>query len=148
MSNNPWPFPVEALRHRYVTPFGGYSSDLYPGEIGVRLDALTRNTDLNPRRDEVLVSSELDGRRFPLFTREVFRVVALDDERPDALAHSPQGEAVFSCFEDPMLTRESIKSFLKPGSPVFLNAAMSRAFASDDATRALIERMLERRKGG
>jgi hypothetical protein len=39
-------YPIERLRHWYVTPIGGQSKDLKPGEIGLNREALANNTDL------------------------------------------------------------------------------------------------------
>ena len=55
------PFPVETLRHWYVTPFGGHSDELSFYQIGLRAAAIAANTELVPAVDRVRVG--LLGRR-------------------------------------------------------------------------------------
>jgi hypothetical protein len=87
-------FPLETLRHWYVTPFGGHSNELSFYQIGIRREALEANTELDPEVDRVRIG--LLGQRNvrPYLLDHAFEVVPLDDRRPDALACSPHGEAV------------------------------------------------------
>lgn len=123
------PYPLEPVKDRYITPFGGFSPELGAGEVGVNRDALLANTALVPGRDEVLVSSDLDGRATPLFARPFFRVVAVDATMPRALSRSPAGEVVFS-DEDYGGSRASLFDALRSGALVVLNATLSRRLGS------------------
>ena len=95
----PWHFPFETLRHWYVTPFGGRSSELHYHQIGIRREALEKNTNLEPDQDQVTVSLVGENKSRPLFMYKSFEVVALDEARPQALGLSPQGEAVLPADE-------------------------------------------------
>lgn len=87
-------YPIETLRHWYVTPIGGQSKDLKPGQIGPNRVALANNTDLVPYQDRVSLS-KLDGMRsLPLFAKKYFDVVPLGKSYSDALSKSLNGEAV------------------------------------------------------
>lgn len=127
------PYPVETLRHRYVTPFGGRSDDLQPGQVGIHAWALNQNTTLVPDQDAVLISIVGDGVPRPLFTQRPFQVVALDRTRPDGLQKSPHGEAVlpFQALGD-----EIRLPHLQPthGQPLLLNGVTARIFGTDPAT--------------
>lgn len=120
-------YPFEALRDRYLTPFGGTSFDLQPFEIGVNAKALKANTTLDPTRDRVLVTSEMDSRKTPLIAKPFYTIVPLTEERAEALDLSPNGEAVFSCYElDAHDHERSVVHALHEGAPVTLNAVLSR----------------------
>jgi hypothetical protein len=143
------PFPFETIRHWYVTPFGGRSRDLEPGQVGINAEALDQNTDLVPDEDRVLVSVLGKSTLRPLYTRQAFQVVALDTKRPDGLGKSPQGEAVLP--EE--LAWEVVKRpYLQPryGEPLVLNSVSSKVFGKDP--RELLSQLylhdLERRFGG
>src|SRR5213593_719988 len=90
------PFPLETLRHWYVTPFGGHSSELSFYQVGIRRDALEANTELDPEVHRVRIG--LLGQRNvrPFLIDRTFEVVPLDGSRPEALACSPHGEAVLA----------------------------------------------------
>ena len=119
-------FPVQPLRDRYLTPYGGCSTDLYPWQVGISAHALRRNTRLaNGAR--VLVSAELGGQPRPLFSRALYEIVALDASAPDAARLSPHGEAVFSVFEvDGDARGRSVVPCLEPDTTVVLNASAAR----------------------
>ena len=136
-------YPFEAIRGQYVTLFGGTSTDLYPGEVGLRGDAIRARTHLVPFQDRVLVAAQLGGQRVPLFARETYRVVALDDSTPDALALGEDGAAVFSSFEDPTVPQRSL-ALLRARQPIVMNATMTRF---EDEARSLVERFLRRESG-
>jgi len=99
-------FPVETLRHWYVTPFGGLSPELGLFQIGINREALEKNTSLDPSLDRVRVTVLGRVRRPILFDR-FFEVVPLDERHPDALKLSPMGEAVFPEGDDVLRPRES-----------------------------------------
>src|SRR2546428_11334960 len=91
------PFPLETLRHWYVTPFGGHSNELSFYQIGIRREALKANTQLDPEVDRVRIG--LLGQRNvrPYLLDRAFEIVPLDERRPNALAQSPQCDAVSTC---------------------------------------------------
>ncbi|HWG91565.1 MAG TPA: hypothetical protein VNZ52_12020 [Candidatus Thermoplasmatota archaeon] len=137
--SNPWSldtradyhYPMETLRHRYVTPFGGTSFDLKPWEIGVNAKALRARTSLNPTVDRVMVSAEVDPRTTPLIARPMYRIVPLTADKAEALALSPHGEVVFSCYElDARDHERSPIHALREGDPVTLNAVLSKHWAT------------------
>ena len=122
------PFPLETLRHWYVTPFGGHSNELSFFQIGIRRAALEANTELDPATDRVRIG--LLGQRHPrpyLLDRP-FEVVALDETRPEALARSPQGEAVLP--EGDEVVRHPFPA-LQPGDTVLMNGVAAKRFPRD-----------------
>jgi hypothetical protein len=124
----PPPFPFETLRHWYVTPFGGHSGDLAFYQIGIRRDALEANTELDPEVDRVRIG--LLGRRNvrPFLLDHPFEVVPLDDRRPEALAHSPLGEAVLP--EGDEVVRHPFPN-LHPGDTVLMNGVAAKRLSQD-----------------
>lgn len=125
MRNNLYPYPVETLKHWYVTIIGGQSAELKPNQIGVNKKALAVNTDIVPYEDNVLVSKFENNRPKPLFTKEYFMVVPLDETSPDASSKSPKGELVL-----PVLEKKK-RDWLEPpriGEPVILNNVLSQRF--------------------
>ncbi len=120
-----YPFPIETLKHWYVAPIGGLSTNLNPGQIGLNKEALANNTDLVPYQDRVLLSKLDDMSPRPLFARKYFEVVPLDRTRPDALAKSPEGEAVL-----PYQIEEKNSSFesFQVGEYVILNGVLSQRY--------------------
>lgn len=133
------PFPLETLRHRYVTPFGGRSEELGTGEVGINAQALTQNTDLVSRQDKVLISVLGPDHPRPLYTKKPYEVVALDERRPDALVRSLQGEAVLPKQPAWDVMRQSL---LEPtrGEKLVLNGVASRILGEDP--RNLLGRVL------
>ncbi len=117
------PFPVETLRHWYVTPFGGHSSELSFFQVGIRRLALEANTKLDPAVDRVRIG--LLGHRHarPLLLDRPFELVALDESRPESLSKSPRGEAVFP--EGDEVVRRPFPQ-PRPGDSVVLNGVASR----------------------
>src|SRR3989475_11469026 len=82
---NPAPtFPVETLRHWYVTPFGGMSPELEPFQVGINREALETNTSLDPSTHPVAVTV-LGRAPQPLLLDRFFEVVPLDERHPEAL---------------------------------------------------------------
>ena len=112
---------METLRHWYVTPFGGTSPDLGLSQVGILREGLELNTRLDPIVDRVRVSVVGHGRLRPLLMDRFFEVVALDETHPDALEHSPMGEAVLP-EADAALRPENAP---RPGDEVLLNAVWS-----------------------
>jgi hypothetical protein len=123
MKNQIYPYPVETLKHWYVTVVGGQSADLKPNQVGVNMEALAENTDIVPNEDTVMIS-KLEGRGMPLITKKYFTVVPLDENSPDALLKSPIGEVVF-----PVQVKK--EWFLEPveiGESVVLNNVLSQRY--------------------
>jgi len=119
------PFPVETLRHVYVTPFGGFSPDLQPGDIGIRAEALARNTQLRPYEDEVTISKVAGPRRVPFILKFLFRVVPIDASMRDAWQRTVHGEAVLP-HEQPGAPSESARIDLAMGDELVLNGVLAR----------------------
>jgi hypothetical protein len=119
-------YPIETLKHWYVTPIGGLSADLKPGQIGLNRRALADNTDLVPHQDRVSLSLLDGGRSLPLFAKKYFEIVALDRACSDALSKSPKGEAVLPC---PDAAHETgfMKQFTE-GVFVILNGVLSQRY--------------------
>ncbi len=122
------PFPLETLRHWYVTPFGGHSDELSFYQIGIRRDALEANTELDPEVDRVRIG--LLGQRNvrPYLLDRPFEVVPLDDLRPEALARSPDGEAVLPEGDDVVRRPFPLP---QPGDTVLINAVASKRLQKD-----------------
>jgi hypothetical protein len=122
-----YPYPIETLKHWYVTPIGGQSIDLKPGQIGLNRQALADNTDLVPYQDRVSLS-KLDGTGSkPLFAKKYFEVVPLNKACPDALSKSLNGEAVLPQQQE--VSRK--KGFMEPfqvGEFVILNGVLSQRY--------------------
>jgi hypothetical protein len=123
MRNLSYPYPVEALRHWYLTPIGGQSSELEPGEIGLNREALAKNTHLVPFEDRVLISKLEGGRSKPVFTRRFFRVVPLDEASPEALSKSQKGEAIL-----PLEEGDAFSETFEVGEIVVLNSVLSQRY--------------------
>jgi hypothetical protein len=114
-------FPVETLRHWYVTPFGGMSTELGLFQVGINREALERNTSLDPSNDRVRVTV-LGRMRRPILFDRFFEVVPLDERHPDALMCSPMGEAVFPEGDQVLRPRDAPH----PGDEVILSSAASQ----------------------
>lgn len=132
-----YPYPIETLKHWYVAPIGGLSTDLNPGQIGLNKGALADNTDLIPYQDRVSLS-KLEGRgSLPLFLKKYFEVVPLDRTCPDALSKSPNGEAVLphqDIGQDIGQRNRLLESF-QVGEFVILNGVLSQRYPRDYACR-------------
>lgn len=141
------PYPIEMIRHWYVTPFGGRSRELKPGEVGINRVALERNTDLVPHQDRVTVGVLGQVRSRPLFMQRFFEVVALDEERPGALALSPQGQAVLPADEWELVRRPYLQ--VSEGQSLVLNGSASKLLGPDprEAILQAISRALRRGRG-
>ncbi len=118
------PYPIETLRHWYVSPFGGRSEELERDQVGLNRAALVRNTELEPD-DRVAVGLVGGNPDRPWFFQHLFQVVPLDDLRPAAATLSPMGEVV--------LPREGPYDFLKRpdlqperGDAIMLKGAAAR----------------------
>ncbi|MCX9012507.1 MAG: hypothetical protein OIN66_15490 [Candidatus Methanoperedens sp.] len=126
MRNDLYPYPVETLKHWYVTIVGGQSAELKPNQIGVNREALAENTDIVPYEDNVLVSKLENNTPQPLFTKEYFTVVPLDETSPDASSKSPKGEVVLPVLGEKQ--RDWLLEPLRIGEPVILNNVLSQRF--------------------
>ncbi len=136
-------FPVETLRHWYVTPFGGLSPELGLFQIGINREALEKNTSLDPELDRVRVTVLGHVHRPILFDR-FFEVVPLDGRYPDALRRSPMGEAVLPEGDDVLRPRQSPQ----PGDEVVISSVASQRLGllADSETFAGIVQELFRRQ--
>lgn len=114
-------FPVETLRHWYVTPFGGLSPELGLFQLGINREALEKNTSLDPQIDRVRVTI-LGHLRRPILFDRFFEIVPLDELHPDALKRSPMGEAVLPEGDDVLRRRQSPR----PGDEVVISSVASQ----------------------
>ena len=122
-----YPYPIETLKHWYVTPIGGHSIDLKPGQIGLNREALAGNTDLVPYQDRVSLS-KLDGTgSWPLFAKKYFEVVPLSKACPDALSKSLNGEAVLPQQQEVNHKKGFIEPF-QVGEFVVMNGVLSQRY--------------------
>jgi len=122
-----YPYPIETLRHWYVTPIGGQSIDLNPGQIGLNREALAENTDLVPYQDRVSLS-KLDGTGSqPLFVKKYFEVVPLNKACPDALSKSLKGEAVLPQQQE-VNHKKGLKELFQVGEFVVMNGVLSQRY--------------------
>lgn len=122
---SPPEYPVQTLRHVYLTPFGGFSPDLTEGEIGIQAEALESNTDLRPWRDVVTISKMAGSARIPFILKALFRVVPIDASMRDAWQKSLRGEAVLP-HELPNVASESARLGLARGDELLINGVLSR----------------------
>jgi len=129
------PFPVETLRHWYVTPFGGHSDDLSFYQVGISRDALEANTELNPDVDRVRIGLLGQRNARPFLLDRPFEVVPLDERRPDALARSPEGEAVFPQGDE--VVRHPFPA-LQPGDTVVINGVAAKRLSQDPERLAAV----------
>jgi hypothetical protein len=122
------PFPLETLRHWYVTPFGGHSGELSFYQVGIRRDALEANTELDPEVDRVRIG--LLGQRNvrPFLLDHPFEIVPLDEGRPDALARSPRGEAVLPLGDE--VVRHPFPN-VQLGDTVLINGVAAKRLSLD-----------------
>jgi len=125
------PYPFETLRRCYVTLFGGVSPDLLENQVGINHEALKGNTELDVF-DRVAVGVLGEGRTRPFFMERLYNVTALDDTKPDAVAKSEFGEAVFSVGID--RTRKPFDT-LKEGRLIVLSAVLADPDARDRGWR-------------
>src|SRR6266511_3363378 len=122
------PFPLETLRHWYVTPFGGHSTELSFFQIGIRRDALEANTELDPEVDRVRIGLLGHRNARPFLMDRAFEVVPLDERRPEALARSPHGEAVLAAGDE--VVRRPFPS-LQRGDTVLINGVAAKRLFRD-----------------
>lgn len=116
-------FPVQTLRHVYLTPFGGFSPDLVEGELGLSAGALAR-TELRP--DDLVTIGKVDARaRIPFILKQLFRVVPIDAAMRDAWAKAWRGEAVLP-HEQPGAVADSARLDLARGDELLINGVLAR----------------------
>ncbi len=89
-------------------------------QVGINREALEKNTSLDPTVDRVRVAV-MGAPRRPIFMDRFFKVVPLDDGKPEALARSPMGEAVFPEGDQVLRPDQSPE----PGEEVILNNVVS-----------------------
>lgn len=117
-------YPVQTLRHVYLTPFGGFSPDLGEGELGVRDEALEQNTEL--KADDLVTIGKVEGpARIPFILKQLFRVVPVDAAMRDAWRKSLRGEAVLP-HEQPGEVSESVRLDLARGDDLLINGVLAR----------------------
>ena len=116
-------YPVQTLRHIYITPFGGFSPDLGGGDLGLSVEAL-RRTDLRPE-DLVTIGKVAGTARIPFILKQMFRVVPIDAGMRDAWAKSLRGEAVLP-HEEPGVVSESVRLDLARGDDLLINGVLAR----------------------
>lgn len=137
---------MEPLRDWYVTFFGGRSTELRQGQIGINRENLEK-TRLTPYVDRVFIRRLSETKRIPFYVRESYEVIPLDEETPDALSKSPRGEAVLP--EEYLTARALLTEELRLKEPLILNNVLSRAFmaAPGDVARILATSYILKRGG-
>src|SRR5205809_7299027 len=138
-------FPVETLRHWYVTPFGGMSTELGLFQVGINREAIERNTSLDPSSDRVRVTV-LGRMRRPILFDRFFEVVPLDERHPDAFRHSPMGEAVLPEGDEVLRPRDSPH----PGDEVVISSVASQRLgllADSEAFAGVVAALVRRARG-
>ncbi len=139
------PFPLETLRHWYVTPYGGRSRELDLDQIGIRKFALEANTELDPTVDRVRVGLLGERNTRPLLIDRTFELVALDETRPEALAKSPLGEAVLPEADE--VVRHPFRG-PTTGDSILINGVMAKRLLSDpEALAKALEAVLRQGRG-
>jgi hypothetical protein len=118
------PYPMETLRHTYVSPLGGRSNELGEAQVGVRREALEQNTSLDPSEDRVTLTVLGTSTGKPLVLQDYFEVVPLDDARPEALECSPRGELVLAAGEWDFVRRPQLE--VPHGTMIQMKAAATR----------------------
>jgi hypothetical protein len=114
---------MEPVKDWYVTFFGGRSPELQQGQVGINSENL-ENTRLTPYVDRVYIRRLSETKRIPLYVRESYEVVPLDEDTPDALSKSPLGEAVLP--EEHRTWRRPTAEELRLKEPLILNNVLSR----------------------
>ncbi|HKZ48508.1 MAG TPA: hypothetical protein VJ397_06955 [Thermoplasmata archaeon] len=138
------PYPIETLRHWYVSPFGGHSSEIEEGQVGLNREAVAANTDIDVLHDRVSVGVLGESRDVrPAFLRERFEVVPLDAMRPEALELSPAGEVV---LPDAWNIVRRPRLHPRVGQAVVLEKPPGRLAADPEALAALIAEALRQRR--
>lgn len=134
-------FPVETIRHWYVTPYGGMSPELGLLELGIHHQALEENTALDPATDRVRITIVGRANPRPLLFDRFFRIVPLDEQHPDAFARSRHGEAVLPEGDDVIRRYEPPRI----GDQVLINSVLTQRLGtvpSPDAIRKILEELL------
>ncbi len=135
-------FPVETLRHWYVTPFGGRSPELDLSQIGINGEAIEKNTSLDPGMDRVRVTV-LGHLRRPVLLDRFFEVVPLDERHPDAFRQSPMGEAVLPEGDEVLRPRDAPH----PGDEVVISSVASQRLgllADSEAFAGVVAELVRR----
>ncbi len=135
------PYPIETLRHWYVSPFGGRSEELDDDEVGVNHEALAQNTDLAAEDPVAVAVSGTDPDR-PWFFQEEFHVVPLDERKPEAASLSPIGEVVLPEREWDFVRRPDLQP--KLGEAVVLKGVERTLDGHPDWLAELLAKKLKR----
>lgn len=123
--DSPPAFPVETLRHLYVTPFGGHSRDLRFFQVGINGRALEANTTLDPKVDRVRIAVMGHRHVRPVLIDGLFEIVPLDPSGSTVRELSPDGEAVLP--EGDEIIRRPFPA-LQVGDRVLLNGVPAKRF--------------------
>lgn len=98
--------PLAVSRDYYVTEVGGHTSELGSREIGINGEALRQNTSLET--GDLVRIRPFDDRPHPVFRRDWYRVVAIEDVHEDGVALSRDGEAALPLEETGVKAREDL----------------------------------------
>jgi hypothetical protein len=138
------PYPVETIRHWYVSPFGGRSEELDADQVGVNREALVQNTDLAPE-DRVAVAVVGTNPPRPWFFEETLEVVPLDARTPQASGLSPHGEIVLPNPPFDFVRRPHLQPAI--GEAVVLKGAALRLEENPEWLAELVRTSLRRPDG-
>lgn len=98
--------PLTVSRDWYVTEVGGHTSELGPREVGINGEALEQNTSLEA--GDLVRIRPFEDRAHPVFRRDWYRVVAIEDVHEDGIALSRHGEAALPLEETGVKAREDL----------------------------------------
>ena len=119
-------YPVEIMKHYYVSVVGGFSDELERREVGINRSALEQNTRLVGFHDRVVLKRLVGNKVKPFFFREPYVVVPLDESTPDALKKSQEGEVVLSEEVREEVKRKRALRVECIGEKILLNSTLSK----------------------
>ncbi|KYK34082.1 MAG: hypothetical protein HXS48_26465 [Theionarchaea archaeon] len=115
---------LEALRHQYVVSFAGVYGE-FRGKTLVGIEEkVLKKTDLIPYIDKVTISGFEKQKRTPLFLKEHFTVVPVNEEELDIDESLLQQELGLAVLPEHVPAHEP----LKVGDKIVLNAVLSKEF--------------------
>ncbi len=128
-------YPIEIGRDLYLTKFGGWSTELRDNQLGLNRKRLEQ-TNLPPFA-KVFIKKVEESKNIPLFKREFFEVIPVDETFPETFSKSLCGEVV--------LPYEKAELEIEEGSYLVLNSALNALDAPETWVEKLVVKFLKRR---